>query len=174
MLCERCGKHEATTHLRESINGDIREIHLCSQCAAELGYDHIFKNINPFAGFDINVNDFLGSLFAQSLPGSAATEERRCSFCGTTFEEFAENATAGCSHCYNEFYDQLLPYIQRIHGKVKHVGKIPAAAGRELREKREIESLQQQLKTAVDAQEYEKAAQLRDKIKELEKKVQGK
>lgn len=176
MLCGKCNQNEATVHFRQNINGDVKEIHLCPQCAAELGYDNIFsgfESLNPFAGFDMGMQNILGSLFSQELPAKKMPQSRKCSFCGTTFEEFAQSAMAGCAHCYDEFLDDMLPYIQRIHGKTRHVGKIPASAGKELKMQRELTSLKKQLNDAVTAQEYEKAAQFRDQIKEIEKRVQG-
>lgn len=178
MLCQKCNQNEATVHFRQNINGDVKEIHLCPQCAAELGYDSVFSGIedfSPFGAMDMGIQNFLGSLFSQELPQlNNPTAARKCSFCGTTFEEFAQTAMAGCANCYHEFLSDMLPYIQRIHGKTRHVGKIPATAGKELRQQRELTSLKKQLNDAVAAQEYEKAAEFRDKIKEIERKAQGK
>lgn len=173
MLCEKCGKNPATTHLKQVINGKASELHLCSQCAQELGYNNIFQHFNPFDDIDFNIGNFLGSLFSQYKPTTQTLTPQRCEFCGTTFEELAETAKAGCSHCYQAFYNQLLPSIQRIHGKTRHVGKVPSSASVNLKLRRELDGLKQQLDSAVNAQEYEKAAELRDKIKDIEKKVQG-
>jgi protein arginine kinase activator len=177
MLCQKCNQNEATVHFRQNINGDVKEVHLCPQCAAEFGYDSIFSGIeelSPFSAVNMGIQNFLGSLFSQELPQKSPETERKCGFCGTTLEEFAQSAMAGCAHCYTEFYSDMLPYIQRIHGRTRHVGKIPATAGKELKLQRELSSLKKQLQDAVTAQEYEKAAQFRDQIKEIEKKVQGK
>lgn len=176
MLCEKCKQNEASFHFRENINGVVREMHLCPKCASELGYNSILSEMsafNPFEEMNVGVQNLLGSLFSQELPIGNASEEYKCAFCGTTFEQFAQSAMAGCANCYRKFYDDMLPYIQRIHGRTRHVGKIPATAGRQLKLQRELTSLRQQLNDAVSAQEYEKAAELRDKIKELEKKVNG-
>lgn len=175
MQCQKCNQNEATVHFRQNINGDVKEIHLCPKCAAELGYDSVFsglEELNPFGAFDMGVQNFLGSLFSQELPQLGT--ERKCSFCGETFEDFAQSAMAGCAHCYDEFRNDMLPYIQRIHGKTKHVGKIPSSAGKELKLQRELTSLKKKLNEAVTNQEYEKAAEFRDQIKDIEKKVQGK
>lgn len=171
MLCERCGKHEASFHYHESVNGAVKDIHLCADCAAEAGYGNLFHTYNPFSGF--NVNDFLGSIFSQNIPPKVLPSGKTCSFCGTSFEDLVQSAMAGCANCYTEFYNELLPSIQRIHGKTRHVGKIPGTAGKEIRLKNEISTLKKQLDEVVAAQEYEKAAEIRDKIKEMEKKVQG-
>ena len=170
MLCERCGKNQANTVFKENINGRVSEVHLCERCAEELGYTNLF-NFNPFGDMGLNLQGILGSLFSQGLQPQEIPSGRKCSFCGTTFEELAQSAMAGCANCYREFYQELLPSIQRIHGKTRHVGKIPGTAGREIKLKKEIDGLKKQLGEAVDAQEYEKAAELRDKIKEMEKKA---
>ena len=173
MLCERCGRNQANTYLKQIINGSVKEIHLCEECAEQLGYN-MLSNLNPFEDMGINVGNLLGGFFSQSLPKQALSQPHACSFCGSTFEDFVHSARAGCANCYHEFYSQLLPSIQRIHGKTKHVGKIPASASKSLRLNRELENLKQQLKAAVDAQEYEKAATLRDKIRDIERQVQDK
>jgi protein arginine kinase activator len=175
MMCEKCNQNEATVHFRQNINGEINEINLCPQCAVELGYDSIFtgfESLSPFAGLDMGVQNFLGSLFSQELPAKKAPQSRKCSFCNTSFEEFAQSAMAGCANCYKEFSGDMLPYIQRIHGKTRHIGKIPGTAGKQITLKRELDALKKQLSDAVDVQEYEKAATFRDKIKEIEMEVQ--
>jgi len=169
MLCEKCKQNEATTHLRESINDSVKEMHLCPECVTELGYDVLLYSFNPFGDMQGSLQGFLGSLFSQTLP-QVRTKEEKCPFCGTTFADFASTAMAGCAKCYSTYYSQLLPSLERIHGKTRHVGKIPGTAGKELKIKREIEGLKQQLAEAVTAQEYEKAATLRDEIREIEKK----
>lgn len=178
MLCQKCNHNEATVHVRQNLNGEVREIHLCPQCAAELGYDSIFsglENVGPFSGFQMGLQSLLGGLFSQELPQTTQrAPARKCSFCGTSFEDFAQSAMAGCAHCYSEFLDEMMPYIQRIHGRTRHVGKIPATAGRELKKRRELSQLRKALEDAVAAQEYEQAAKLRDQIKAMEKGEQNK
>ncbi|MBP3485574.1 MAG: UvrB/UvrC motif-containing protein, partial [Oscillospiraceae bacterium] len=80
----------------------------------------------------------------------------------------SKSGKVGCPACYATFYDRLLPMIQRLHGKTRHVGKIPAAGGEELRREQELEALRKQLAEAVEKQEFETCASLRDRIRELE------
>lgn len=175
MLCDHCGKKEATIHFHEAANGQVHEVHLCSACADEMGYNKLLAGSSPFAGgMTPDWQDFLGSLFSQAMP-SHGPAGKSCSFCGTTFEEFAKNAMAGCPHCYRTFYQELLPSIERIHGKTHHVGKIPRSASRDIVARREqavrmrqVDTLKHQLDEAVIRQEYEQAAKLRDEIKALE------
>lgn len=175
MLCEHCKKNEATIHFHEAVDGQVHEVHLCADCAKSLGYDQLLGSPYPFAGMTEGWQDFLGSLFSQAMP-SHGPRGKVCSFCGTSFEEFAKTAMAGCPHCYREFYNELLPSVERIHGKTHHVGKIPRSASREvLRRRQEAEAKQQvvelkhRLDEAVQAQAYEEAAKLRDRIREMEK-----
>lgn len=174
MLCDRCKKNEATVHFHEAVNGQVHEVHLCGSCAAELGYGKLLAGNVPFVGMTPDWQDFLGSLFSQAMP-SHGPAGKVCSFCGTTFEEFAKNAMAGCPHCYRTFYQELLPSIERIHGKTHHVGKIPHSASRDIVARREKEtrmqqvvSLKHRLDEAVAVQAYEEAAKLRDQIKVIE------
>lgn len=159
MLCEKCGKNAATTHVKRIINGKVTEHHLCAACAAQQGIGDMFGGLD--------MGSFWGSLFAEPTLRSAA-DTVRCEGCGKTFREIASSGRAGCPTCYTTFYDRLLPSIQRIHGKTGHVGKIPADAGGAVRRERQLEDLRRQLNEAIAAQEYEKCAGLRDQIRELE------
>ena len=159
MLCQKCGKNPATTHLKRTVNGQTTETHLCAACAAEQGMNSLF------GGLDLG--NFFGSLFTEPTLRSAA-DTVRCEGCGKTFREIASSGKAGCPTCYATFYDRLLPSIQRIHGKAEHVGKIPTAAGEAALLERQLEDLRRELNTAITAQEYERCAELRDRIRELE------
>lgn len=159
MTCQGCGKKPATTFLKKTINGKTTELHLCADCAAKQGLGGVL------GGFDLG--DFWGSLFAEpSLRQQADTVH--CKGCGRTFSEIAQSGRAGCPECYTTFYDRLLPSIQRIHGKTRHTGKIPAEGSENGRRDREIEQLRKQLSDCIMRQEYEQCAALRDRIHELE------
>ncbi len=162
MLCQNCGKHEAEYHYKSNVNGTVTEQHLCSECAKKLGYSV------PFFG---HTDNFLGSLLSDFFGGSAiktAAPGAVCPLCGSTAGDISRTGKVGCAQCYDTFSDMLLPYIRRIHGNTEHTGKIPSDAGAEIKTKRELVQLKEELKKAVEAQEFEKAAQLRDRIKELE------
>lgn len=169
MLCQNCGKYEATTHLKRVVNGDTTEMHLCSDCAQHLGYGDMFS------GFGLNLDDFFGGFLEDTVQKLASPVEEKCPKCGNSFSDIVRSGKVGCSECYRMFYDKLLPSIQRIHGRIKHSGKhIEAAAEskkiEESKPENEIDSLKDQLNKAVENQEFEQAAVLRDKIKELESK----
>lgn len=167
MLCQKCKKNNATYHFKQVINGKTTESHLCSECAA---------GENEFAGefADMWTMPFessfgAGSLIGQLLGGSRPRREARsCKFCGATENEVAQSGRAGCAECYEVFSDMLMPYIRRIHGNTEHTGKVPAGASAELAARRRAEQLKTELQRAIEAQEFERAAKLRDEIRALE------
>lgn len=162
MLCQNCGKYEATTHVKRIINGETAEAHLCSDCAAALGYTDVF------GGFSDTFGELLGSFFGEPTVSALSSRTVRCEKCGNTFNDIVNSGKIGCADCYATFYDKLLPSLQRIHGKTRHEGKTPKTVVSDGRAQVNIiEQLSEELKEAVERQDFEKAAELRDKIKAL-------
>ena len=163
--CDKCGAENATTHVKTIINGEFKEYDLCSACAHKLGYT------NVFADMESDFSHLLGSFFGNVLP--ARTQSTRCEFCGSTYAEIANTGHVGCANCYQLFADRLNPSIVRIHGNAAHCGKhsnITAQAREARAETKEdkIKRLQSQLDEAIKQQEFERAAELRDQIREME------
>lgn len=160
MLCEKCGKNPATTHIKTAVNGKITELSLCGYCAAKAGY-------NGFAGSTFS--GILASMLGQSLKSGSPVTARRCQCCGATFADIAETGKVGCALCYNEFGEELLPYLKRIHGSVHHTGKNPGNNQLIIKEENNtVSKLKAKLATLVAAEKYEEAALVRDEIKKLE------
>ncbi|MBQ4313418.1 MAG: UvrB/UvrC motif-containing protein [Clostridia bacterium] len=183
MKCQNCGKNEANTHLKQNINGNISESYLCSECAEKLGYGGIFSGYGSFGNFgNLGLFDSIfGSLLGGSGFASASLPSAvKCKKCGSTFGDISERGTVGCADCYDTFRERLAPSIERIHGRARHIGKGAAAKPQreaEVKAKTEakpvskedkIKNLRAQMQKAVDKQDYEQAAVLRDRIKELE------
>ena len=161
MLCDNCKKNAATTHIRSVVNGQVSDKHLCAECAAKEGVGGIG---------DMGLNSMLASMFGDVLslnPGSALT---RCKCCGSTFSDIAKSGKAGCPECYKTFYDEFLPYLKRVHGSVKHIGKTlsPAPQAQAAQTGDTVEGLKEQLKALIAEEKFEQAAVLRDKIREME------
>lgn len=165
MLCQHCNKEQATRHYKQVINGESREAHLCASCASELGYDSIFS-WGP-ANFGFGLDGFLSNMFSQNTAFSPELSET-CPLCGSTSGDISHTGRVGCAKCYNIFANMLNPFITRIHGNTSHTGRIPAGIGGQFRLRRRIDSLKAELKKAIDTQEFERAAELRDEIKKLE------
>lgn len=171
MICQICNSRPANFHLTKVVNGIKSEIHVCEQCAREegLGVDNTIPNFDtPFSFSNIlaGLMDFGGS-GAVSHP---IQRQVKCPGCGMDYESFKNTGRFGCSQCYEVFGERLEPLFRRIHGSTQHTGKVPKRTGGIIRIKRDIEKLKYELKRAVESEEYEKAVELRDRIKELESK----
>ncbi|MGI6452547.1 MAG: UvrB/UvrC motif-containing protein [Syntrophomonadaceae bacterium] len=167
MNCENCQQRPATVHFTQMINGSKVEMHLCQECAAKKGA-FVFDLDNKFS-----ISNLLGSFFGTNLLQGTKTisPEMICSNCGMSLAGIRQTGKLGCSECYISFEGELEPSLRRIHGNSRHIGKIPSRGGSEVLLKRQLDNLKAQLQQAVAAENYEKAAEIRDKIKELEKKA---
>ena len=159
MLCQNCNSQNATTHIKRIINGKKEEMYLCQHCANELGYNDIISNMN--------LGSFLGNFLGAStdIQKSLAGVER-CEMCGSSYSDIVSLGKVGCANCYDKFYDKLIGSIENIHGRAKHVGKVTNKAYVPEQEST-VDKLSRLLKQAIDEQNFEKAAKLRDKINEL-------
>ncbi|GAW91147.1 UvrB/UvrC motif-containing protein [Calderihabitans maritimus] len=170
MLCERCQQRPANVHITKIINGQKTEFNLCSECARENQEEYGFTWEPSFS-----IPKFLASLMDPEVTLSPETfgqrTQRSCSKCGLTYTEFGKTGKLGCDRCYETFAASLEPLFRRIHGSTRHNGKVPERAGGRIKIRRELEALKKELQALVVREEFEKAAVVRDKIKELEKKL---
>jgi len=164
MLCQNCQQRPATVHLTEIVNNQKREIHLCEECAQEKGVA-IKAHVT---GLDIP--EFVGKLASseQSAPGRKPTSELRCDVCGLTFEAFRNLGKFGCPNDYEVFKEGLVKLLERIHGSTQHRGKVPSRVTDRVSHQKELMQLKEELRVAVEREEYERAAELRDRIRRLE------
>ncbi len=172
MLCQHCKKNEATTHVKTMINGEYAEYRLCSECAHELGYD------NMFSDFTADFGGLLSSFFSNALP--ARSGAARCKTCGSTLNDIKRCGKVGCADCYDTFFSELMPTIRSVHGNTEHQGKRPGAIEYTVNEtekesaepapssENKTATLRAELKQAIEDENFERAAQLRDEIKKLE------
>jgi len=173
MLCENCGIRPATLHFTKIINNKKTEFHLCEQCAKEKGEIIAAEE----DGFDTySFHHLLSGLlnFDQMMNNHSLdvdSETLRCKTCGLTFSQFKKSGKFGCSDCYHYFKPHLEPIFRRIHGNNQHSGKVPLRSGKEIKQKKELDTLRLQLQQKVAAEEFEEAAKIRDQIKEIERKL---
>lgn len=168
MLCDICKKNNATVHLTTILNGVKHEMSICEKCAREkenIKFSGIMDMSSPFTFQNI----LSGLMDYMKQTGSTQSEvEHACPNCGTTYTDFKKDGVLGCSECYKNFDATIMPVIKRVQGNVSHVGKIPQKSGKEIIEKRKITMLKNDLKKAITAEEYEKAAIIRDEIKNIQ------
>ena len=164
MQCENCKENPATVHLTEIVNGQRNEKHLCQGCAEKEGIT---------AKSQVSLNELLNSLLAAQEQNSEVNSDEyaqlKCPHCGITLEQFRRQAVLGCPHDYEVFSNVLGPLITKAHnGNTTHRGKVPAGAGESVKSRSKLLKLERQLNEAVAKEDYETAAKLRDKIKQLQ------
>ena len=166
MLCTICQQNEATIHLTEIVINQMVEIHLCETCAEEKGAD--FKSHFNFGELLSGLSD-VGSLLR-----SDKNVETCCKNCGMSFDEFGKTGRLGCPVCYQSLGRALLPLIKRVQRSTAHVGKKPAKISGSVKRTIELRNLEDRLRKAIQLEEFEEAAKLRDQIKKLEEKQEKK
>jgi protein arginine kinase activator len=165
MQCDNCHERTAAIHLTQIVHNSVTTLHLCEQCAAEKG---VQTNTTVAAKYPLS--DFLASLgkgAAGQLPPGGESE--RCGFCNGTLQDFRDSGRLGCPHCYETFEHHLRSLLRRLHGSSQHVGEVylaPLAAASDSH--RMLLDLREQLRRAVDSENFELAAELRDRIRVLE------
>ncbi|MHC4914056.1 MAG: UvrB/UvrC motif-containing protein [Planctomycetota bacterium] len=159
MLCQMCKKHQATIHLTEIVNNQKKEVHLCEKCAEKQG---VVKT-------QMSIADFLQGLASGGKPKSREElPDIKCPSCGMTLSDFQNGGRFGCADDYAAFRERIMPLIEKIHDSTQHVGKMPKRTDREVVREKSMRQLQAELKRAVEREEYEEAARIRDRIREIE------
>lgn len=161
MMCEKCGINPAAVTLTKVINGKKSVVKLCASCAQE---NNIYKDFNMDLGF----SSLFSSFFNEADTLSSPTEEK-CPLCSMTKYEFLKKGKPGCANCYTVFESSMKPLLKKIHSTTTHTGKLYGLSSGSAENK--IDLLKNQLKEAISKEEYEKAARLRDEIKEMEGNV---
>ena len=158
MICQNCNKNEANMHMKRIINGRAAEVHLCSDCARSLGYGE------AFSGFGLGLGNIFGELLSKDSKSNTGLV---CPGCGKTFDEVLSDGKMGCAECYGVYYEKLLPSLRRIHGKSTYVGSRPVNRT-ESDETDILNQLKSNLAVAIETQNFELAAQLRDEINSIQ------
>ena len=171
MKCEVCQEREASVHLTNYLNGQKAEIHLCQQCAIEKGYldadDESYTIQDLLSGF-FNAQ---ANLATKDESNQRTEHQLVCPQCQMTYQRFNKIGKFGCSKCYQTFSSFLNPIFRRVHsGNTSHTGKIPKRQHVHLQHQRLIQNYRDQLQEFVKEEKFEEAAELRDKIKDLEQK----
>ncbi|OGX27245.1 MAG: hypothetical protein A2787_07995 [Omnitrophica WOR_2 bacterium RIFCSPHIGHO2_01_FULL_48_9] len=166
MQCDVCGNKKATVHLTEIVDEQMTELHLCEDCARQ-------KSVQMEQQFGLA--DLLAGLadFGQQVK-NVEKIKLQCSNCSMTYDDFRKFGRLGCSECYNAFREQLAVLLKKIHGSNQHLGKAPSKLPQPIKKKiDQLQELKRQLQRAIEAESFEEAAALRDKIRGLEKKGEG-
>jgi protein arginine kinase activator len=163
MKCDRCNK-PATVHLTEIQGGKKIEKNLCEQCAGQIEQGFPVKSHTP-------INELLTN-FVLAHSGLQKEIGTACEHCGISWGDFRQNGLLGCEHDYPLFEKELKPLLERAHeGATHHLGKAPTrrgGSGVPQRKQVDIARLRKELQRAIEAEDYERAAKLRDQIRHEE------
>jgi len=170
MVCQDCRKREAQVHLTQIVNNEKLSLSLCKECAAARGFHSPLDNV-PFP-----LAEILSGL-AHSAPDAGSVEPKddlACQACGLTFTEFTRQGRFSCGECYSAFRSRLEPIMRKIHGASLHRGRNPEYS--KLDDKaalpiKEEERLEAELTKAIAAEDFERAAELRDKLRTVREKT---
>lgn len=158
MQCSQCGEREAVVHLTQIANDQVVTLHLCERCAAEKGVESSASlTKSPIGGF-----------LASLGPGQAeqAGEAVPCARCGGTLANFRDTGRLGCPECYRAFEASLRELLRRLHGSSRHLGERYAAPGGGPDNGLPSEfELREQLRQAIETENFELAAELRDRLR---------
>ena len=162
MKCDNCNK-PATAHITEIVSGKKIEKHLCEQCK-EASEGVTMKAHTP-------INELLTN-FVMAHSGLQKEMGTTCEHCGITWAEFRQSGLLGCQHDYQQFEKDLTPLLQRAHeSATHHVGKVPTrrgGSGVPMKRQVDVSKLRKELSRAVESEDYERAAKLRDQIRQAE------
>ncbi len=165
MKCQKCDR-PATFHITELAGGKPQELHLCEDHAKH----YLTQSEEPTAG----APSLAGALAQHLAIGQTAKElerldQRTCPVCGISFYEFRNAGRLGCPHDYVCFREELEPLISNVHGEAQHVGKRPQRSSGDSSQQTELIQLRREMNDAIGEEEYERASQIRDRIREIEK-----
>lgn len=161
MKCDNCGAADAVIHLTQIVNNAATTSHLCEACAADKGLD---ASPPPASA---PLTDFLAQI--GKGVGVESGVVGRCPSCGLTASQLRQTGRLGCADCYSHFEQHLRGLLRRLHGGTQHVGKSLVAGDPEKADRAAlVQGLRRSLQRAVDAEDFEHAASLRDQIRRLE------
>jgi len=163
MKCHSCGEREGVVSLTQIVEGDVRTIALCAQCASE-------KGIETAAGLgDTPLGGFLAALGEGAAGTPGDPDGPVCSGCGASLRDFRETGRVGCAECYRSFEAPLRELLRRLHGSTHHSGMRYASSGEPVPEPAaNTQELRDQLRRAIESEQFELAAELRDRLREHE------
>lgn len=163
MLCSLCKEREATVHLTQIAGVKMQKVDLCEECAKS-------KGVNDPTGFAM-ADMLLGLGASQEIEQASGGADVKCPRCGFTQSDFKKSGRLGCPECYKTFAEGLEGLLKTMHKGTRHIGKVPEA----LRQTRELadrlKNLQKKLAKAVEDENFEQAATLRDEIKQMSVKI---
>lgn len=163
MLCEKCQTEKATVFLTRIVQEKMQKVDLCEKCAREMG-------VTNSSGFSL-ADMLLSPSFGKEPPVIDSAPEDTCPGCGCTKTEFRKDGRLGCPMCYRAFADILEGVLGEMQRSTRHCGKTPCRVHHAEPDDEALEGLRAELHVAVETEQFEEAARLRDQIRSLEQEA---
>jgi protein arginine kinase activator len=168
MVCDKCKVNPATVRIVRVVNGAKQEMNICESCAKAYQSFSALGDTKLESPFTFqNVLTGLVDYINQSSNSQRNIQET-CPMCGMSYSDFKKNGLMGCNECYRNFAAIVTPVIKRVQGNIEHIGKLPLKSGKVIMERKLLDNLKDQLQKAIIAEEFEEAAKIRDRIRELQ------
>lgn len=165
MTCQQCEEREAVVLLKKVEGGEVRAVHLCEKCAAERGVPQGEESAKTPLGAFLAA---MGTDAADS-PLSTGAALAECPGCRATLQDFRRTGRLGCATCWTTFEGPLRGLTRRVHGATRHVGECYVQPGAEPTDQAAlVRRLREQLAVAVSDENFEQAAEVRDRLRGLE------
>jgi protein arginine kinase activator len=164
MKCEICGLKDAVIHIRQIQKDLVHELHVCEDCAQEKGLTREEDSELPIA------NLLSGLLEGKDVTGGTEAKEV-CPTCGMKASEFRKQGKLGCKDCFVAFEKDVRAIVSQMAARPRHTGKLPRTLVVEHAAEVRGEEIREELRQAVEREDYEQAARLRDRLREMESNV---
>lgn len=162
MVCDDCHENDAVVQLTAIKDNVVVQLHLCERCAAERGVETTVNTLPKHP-----LGEFLNQVQQQLI--TTPTDAAGCSFCGSTMADFRATGRWGCARCYSQFEGGIRELLRRVHGHSRHIGRnYEAPQSESLERSAVLGELREKLRRAIDGEQFEQAADLRDRIRSLE------
>jgi protein arginine kinase activator len=158
-VCSACKEKPATVHLTQIVGDKMQKLDLCEECAKA-------KGVNDPSGFAL-ADLMLGLGASQEIEQSAGGVESKCARCGFSQADFKKSGRLGCPECYKTFAEGLEGLLKTMHKGTRHAGKVPEALRATREQADRLKLLQKKLAKAIEDENFEQAAHLRDEIKQV-------
>ena len=168
MSCEKCGERPAQVRYTEYREGESKKLMICFECAKSLGFEVDPTEETPPGAPDPSMAAVVLVSTPLSPTVKAVPEHERCPKCGLTSAEFQRLSRFGCEKCYEVFAPALDSWFEKIHGASSHRGRLPGSPEEPpaaTPNPGEIEDLQRRLAQAIENEDFEEAARLRDRLR---------
>ncbi len=165
MICDICKKNQADISVEQVVDKKVKHLFLCRECAKKMGFEMFSENI------DISITNLFNK-YSKYGTEKPPTEYNHiaCPYCGRKLSDLKDSKKIGCPNCFLYFKSEILTALKKVKTDIRYTGKVQSSENKEFALQLSIAELKQRLQRALETEEYEQAAMLRDELKALEKK----